>query len=63
MARKEMKLYELSRNDLFRIDQEGCEDMPPLKFDHVDGMYSVCYNEEGQIVHVAAWTPVVKVAE
>ena len=29
-----------------------------LMFDHVDGMYSYCITEDGEIVHPAAWTKV-----
>jgi len=37
---------------------------PPIEkdeyiyFDHVDGMYSFCYNMDGEICHMAAWTEV-----
>lgn len=27
-------------------------------FDHIDGAYSVCYDSAGNVVHLAAWTPV-----
>lgn len=29
-------------------------------FDHVDGMYSLCWDTEGNMVHPAAWTEVGK---
>jgi len=48
-----MKLYEVPRNT--RIVLEGGTE---LMFDHIDGMYSVCYTDSGSIVHLAAWTEV-----
>lgn len=50
-----MKLYELPRNTYFSI-----EDDPQQKvyfFEHIDGMYSVCYNND-ELFHLAAWTDV-----
>ena len=55
-----MKLYELKRNDMFKID--GQEDSPIIRFDHVDGMYSVCYIGEN-LVHLSASTPVILIPE
>ena len=50
-----MKLYELPRNTYFTI-----EDDPQQKvylFDHIDGMYSVCY--DGDVAfHLFAWIDV-----
>jgi len=51
-----MKLYECPRNVIVHvIDSE-----PPLevKFHRVDGMYSYCTLENGDVVHLAAWTEV-----
>lgn len=29
-----------------------------LWFDHIDGMYSLCYDATGKAVHLAAWSTV-----
>ena len=29
-----------------------------LEFKHIDGMYSLCYDDNGQPVHVVAWADV-----
>jgi hypothetical protein len=29
-----------------------------LNFSHVDGMYSYCTRDNGEVVHLAAWTEV-----
>ena len=29
-----------------------------FEFDHIDGMYSYCTDDEGNVIHLAAWTPV-----
>lgn len=61
-----MKLYEVSRKTLVKLleDTPG----PPyhrnfsqgekILFDHTDGMYSLCRDMEGHIVHLPAWTEV-----
>lgn len=59
------KLYELSkRNIMVRLLEDP--KIPPehggintgtiVKFGHVDGMYSLCWDEKGNIIHPAAWT-------
>jgi hypothetical protein len=48
-----MKLYECPRNVLVKT-----EDGNTVKFHHVDGMYSYCTTEGGQVLHLAAWTEV-----
>lgn len=69
-----MKLYELKRDDLFKLDLKddnvndvfGSDDI--FRFEHVDGMYSFCYVVEcpgnpeaiGSIAHIAAYAPVIK---
>lgn len=62
-----MKLMNLNKGDKFRIlethivvppvhrDLDGYE---VLTFDHIDGMYSLCYDKDGRYVHPAAWTEV-----
>ena len=49
-----MKLYELPRNTWIVLKGEET----PYFFEHVDGMYSLCRNTKGQVVHFAAWTEV-----
>ncbi len=62
-----MKLYEVPRNTKVRIlNQEITNPIIsfPIKqnqildFYHIDGMYSHCSDEYGDIVHPAAWTEV-----
>ena len=61
-----MKLYEISRNTRVRvINPEGVPPGAPVIskgdivfFDHIDGMYSYCKNDRGEVVHLAAWTEV-----
>ena len=48
-----MKLYEVPRNS--RI---GLSDGSELNFSHVDGMYSFCTDDDGNVVHLAAWSDV-----
>ena len=48
-----MKLYEAPRNVLIKTENDTI-----LKFHHVDGMYSYCTTESGEVVHLAAWTEV-----
>jgi hypothetical protein len=47
-----MKLYDVPRNT--RIKVEDLE----LDFHHIDGMYSYCKTDDGEVVHLAAWTEV-----
>jgi len=44
-----MKLYNVPRNSMIVL-KEGIE----LKFHHIDGMYSVCTDEEGNVYHIGA---------
>lgn len=56
-----MNLYEVPRNTKIKFkDNEGNE--TALLFHHVDGMYSYCTDDDGHVVHLAAWTDV-EVAE
>jgi hypothetical protein len=62
-----MKLYNVPRNSLIRVI--GKEVITPptnkvtsgadvFRFSHIDGMYSYCVDEHGDVVHLAAWTEV-----
>ena len=64
------KLYELGKGTKFLvIDEEIKLPMchPEIDvsnvytFDHIDGMYSLCRDENKQAVHFAAWTEVQEV--
>jgi len=44
-----MKLYNVPRNSTIVL-KEGIE----LKFHHIDGAYSVCTDEEGNVYHIGA---------
>ncbi len=48
-----MKLYDVPRNSRIRLSN-GVE----LNFHHVDGMYSLCTDDDGNVIHLAAWTEV-----
>lgn len=62
-----MKLYQVPRKTKIRLIMED-NDSPPaslpllkddiLFFDHLDGMYSFCIDELGNIVHLAGYTEV-----
>lgn len=61
-----MKLYEAPRNN--RIKIIGDVKVPTsssqlivsqeLNFHRIDGMYSYCTTDSGEVVHLAAWTEV-----
>jgi len=61
-----MYLYELTKHDKFKINDP---DEPELSsdwytFDHVDGMYSVCYHQDSKfLVNLMVTTPVIKLGE
>ena len=48
-----MKLYNVPRNSTIVL-KDGLE----LKFHHIDGMYSVCTDENNEIYHLATWEEV-----
>jgi len=50
-----MKLYELKRGTYFKFPN----DISVFKLDHIDGMYSLCYTEKGDTVHIAAFAEVI----
>ncbi len=61
-----MKLYEVKSPCKIRIKE--IDSVPPahrelhqgeiVNFKHLDGMYSLCYTEQGEMIHPAAWTEV-----
>ena len=61
-----MKLYDVPDNTYVRLLEDN--NPPPaglesksgeiIKFLHIDGMYSLCKDSEGNIVHLKAWTEV-----
>jgi len=63
---KNMKLYEVPNCTAVRVMEEGR--VPPrahqisssdiIDFHHIDGMYSYCTNQKGEVVPLAAWTEV-----
>lgn len=61
-----MKLYDVPNNSRIRvIDDDPSRpvgDTSPLgevlSFHHIDGMYSYCKTDDGETVHLAAWTDV-----
>ncbi len=63
------KLYELHRNTYFKLvgesatPQAGAEGTQEATYllKHIDGMYSYCLDNNGQPVHLAAWSEVEKV--
>jgi hypothetical protein len=48
-----MKLYEVPRNSRIVLS-DGSE----FNFKHIDGAYSYCTTDEGQVVCLAAWAEV-----
>jgi hypothetical protein len=54
-----MPLYDVPRYSRVRIDGGILE----FEFDHIDGMYSYCTDDERNVVHLPAWTPVEIVRE
>lgn len=61
-----MKLYDVPRNS--RIKVVVNDKVPPLaspinegeelNFHHIDGMYSYCTRDNGEVVHLVAWAEV-----
>lgn len=61
-----MQLYNVPRNSRIKIINP--EAPPPdglnpiqgeeLNFSHIDGMYSYCTRDNGEVVHLKAWTEV-----
>ena len=62
-----MKLYDLQSHLKIRIIDEVVKNPVAslkqdtgdvLDFEHIDGMYSLCYDKDRNPVHIAAWTEV-----
>lgn len=62
-----MKLYEVPAGAKIKLTEDGAGTPPAskpakggaiYKFFNVDGMYSYCEDENGEVVHLAAWTDV-----
>lgn len=61
-----MQLHKVPRNTRVRVLQ--AESPPPggiapvenqeYNFSHIDGMYSYCTDDSGNVVHLRAWTEV-----
>ena len=58
-----MKLYELQKGSKFTFEQVSNHSLSQqeYKLDHIDGMYSVCYNSSGDMVYIAAFAEVVPI--
>ncbi|MEY4720064.1 MAG: hypothetical protein RL563_2682 [Pseudomonadota bacterium] len=52
-----MKLYDVPRNTRIVVKDEDGDELK-LNFSHIDGMYSYCTDDAGNVVHLAAWTEV-----
>lgn len=60
---KPTKLYELTKGDKFIVvfeDEQGIvvKSEEVFTFFKIDGAYSICYDQDGNTVHWAAYTPV-----
>lgn len=56
-----MKLYEVPKGTPIKIVEERKskrDKREVIDFHYLDGMYSYCTNQEGEVVHLAAWTEV-----
>jgi len=54
-----MKLYNLPQNTKFLLQEDPSNE--EFLFDHVDGMYSVCKDKHGNVIHFAAFTDVIPI--
>lgn len=61
-----MKLYDVPRNSRIRVISDvkvppaspQIEEQEELNFRSVDGMYSYCTRDNGEVVHLVAWADV-----
>lgn len=40
------------------IASPNIQEDEPIWFSHIDGMYSYCINQDGELVHLVAWADV-----
>lgn len=52
-----MKLYKVPRNTRIRFNNREYD------FHHIDGMYSYCVDDAGNVIHLSAWEDVEVVNE
>ena len=52
-----MKLYEVPRDTWVMLNEED-GDYHIFKFHHIDGMYSYCTDQYGNVCHYKAWSDV-----
>ena len=53
-----MKLYDVPRNSRIRLVGHTLSSDMELNFHHTDGMYSYCTDDDGNVMHLAAWTEI-----
>jgi len=61
-----MKLYDVPRNSRIRVISDvkvtqaapQIEEQEELNFRSIDGMYSYCTRDNGEVVHLVAWADV-----
>lgn len=53
-----MYLYNMKRGSFFKILSEEVSPSEVYYFKHIDGMYSVCYNSNGSLIHINIMAPV-----
>ena len=60
-------MYEVKPHSKIKIIDKNVKNPPVsleqntddiLEFEHIDGMYSLCYDKDRNPVHIAAWTEV-----
>lgn len=54
-----MKLYELSAKSHFKVSDAYHDEI--FFLEKLDGMYSVCYNDKGELIHLSIGTPVIPI--
>jgi hypothetical protein len=54
-----LKLFEVPNNTRIKLVATG----ELLTFEHLDGMYSFCLTDSGEVVHQAAWSEVEIITE